>query len=266
MLTLTYLVRIFSLTLIVFPILSYASDSAPVYKISNRNTKQFLEICTAVGCIKKNLPDTDTAGHLIEYPFFKLHDIDSDGIPELIATQQTMNGTAYRISALFRINNIGEFDLIKNNYKRNYMYNVAFLNGKVISSYHSAGNGYNDVYNYVNGKLEIELRDKNNRERTVFDKNGKESDIFLLKYDSDKKWFEKEIATARIKLHKAVLYNSPSFENASKMHLVENDTVALKKYHLNENKILEFYLVEYTTEKNNKIIKWIKKEALSNTH
>jgi hypothetical protein len=250
--------------LLLLPVISSASEVVSVYKISEIDSKAYLEICTSASCIKKNLPIMESKKYYLESPVFELNDIDGDGVPELVATDKNINGAVNVRSVIFRINKSDEFEYIKKNSNGIYVYNVNFYKGKIVSSFRDAASWYTEVYNYANGKLEIESRDKDGLERTVFDKNGKEFDTFLLKEDSSKKWFEKEILTARVKSQKAALYNSPKIEDISKMYLIKNDTVVLKYFHLAENKTdVEFYLIEYITAKNKKIIKWIKQEALS---
>jgi len=254
---------IFPLMLFFLPFFSFAADSAPVYRIHGNNIESYLEICKEAGCNKYKLPDTNNKDFYVEEPVFTLHDLDGDGVPEIVATDRNFNGAVNVRSVLYRINSMGRFEYIRNNHNGNYMYNVTFAKGKIISSFRDAGSWYDEIYSYANGKFYIELRDKNEVERTVFDENGKELDTFLLKEGSGKKWFEREMLSAQIKPPKAVLYNSPNFEDASKMYLVKGDIVILKNYHLAENNEVDFYLVEYVTAKNKKIIKWVKEEELS---
>ena len=259
------IVRFYLFALFVLPCLSYASNSAPVYKIHNNDDRPYLEICAATNCRKINLPDV--TDYYFENPTYALKDLDKDGIPELVITNSNINASVNVGSLFFRINSASKFEVINNNNSPDMpgMINITFHNNKVVSSYRDAGSWYDEVYRYKNGIFEIELRDKLGLTRTIFDKNGKEVDNFLLKEDSSKRWFEREILTltARIKSPKAVLYNSPSLHDATKMYLVENDMVTLKNHQYSSNDRIEFYLAEYVTAKNKKIIKWVREDALS---
>jgi hypothetical protein len=263
-------VRFLSLVLFVLPALSYASDFTHTYKIHDKGVEPYLEVCVASTTICRKISFPDAADYYFEDPTYVLHDLDKDGVPELIVTNSNINGTVNVGSIFFRINDNNKFEIIKNNDSPDapQMTNITFHDNKVVSSYRDAGSWYDEVYDYVNGKFEIKLRDKQGLIRTIFDRNGNELDSFLLKEDSSKRWFEREILTltARIKPPKAILYNSAGLHDASKMYLVKDDIVTLKNYQYSENGETVFYLAEYITTNNKKIIKWINKEALSINH
>jgi hypothetical protein len=252
-----YFSKICSLSLLLLPVRSCAADSTPVYRIYNVDDKQYVEICTEKGCSIKNLPQTD-----FENPSIKLHDLDADKVPELIVTEGSANGAVNVCSLIFRINTIGEFEVIKTNENAQEMCNISFHNGKIVSSYRDAANWFDDVYYYKHGKLVLEMRDKNGEIRTLFNKEGKAINSFMIMNDS-KKWFDREKLTASIKSEKAMLYNSPSLNDVSKMYLIKNDPVIIKDFQYSKNGSVLFYLIEYTNAKNVKIKKWVAEKSLT---
>jgi len=250
------LIFIFSLC---FNSFCHANDQ---YRLFETATPPYLEICGNKICRKIFLPETDTKDVYFDVPAFSLLDIDADGIPELIVTEVGLDGAVVNVrSLLFRINNKNVFEMVYSDSKEYdgiYLYNITFYNGKVVSSYRERASWYDDIFVYLHGKLILEMRDINGFIRTVFDQNGMVIDSYLIN-NEDKRWYERERQTARITSPKAVLYNSPNLHDISKIYLVKGDSVNLI-YSSGEGII--FYLAEYTTEKNKKIRKWIKKDAL----
>jgi len=261
--TLTNSFKFYLLSLLFFPAFTYGADPAHTYKVYDKARKPYLKICTTAGCTKTNLPNTENSSNLyFETPSFTLHDLDNDGIPELIITEESSNGAVNVGSTLFRINKNGKFEQIIDNNKKNtghYLYNITFHDGKIISSYRNAASWFEEVYSYISGKLILEMQDKNSFERTIFDKNGKVIEKIIL-VENDKNWWERKPQFAKVTSDKAWLYNSPDANDQSKMYLIKDNRILLRDYKRSEDEDIWYCLVEYTTNNNKKIVKWIKEK------
>jgi hypothetical protein len=78
----------------------------------------------------------------------------------------------------------------------------------------------------------------------------------------DKDYYQKFSVKAQVSIDKAQLYHAPSLTNKSKMYLVKGDKVTINEYKfVNEN---GWFLIDYfSTEKNEKITKWLLEESLA---
>jgi hypothetical protein len=230
---------------------------AAEFNIRNENGEFYLEMCKGTKCTLKHLP-------YFEKPDLQLRDLNADGIPEIIVTDIGLTGGVVNIcSLLYRIED-KNIELIQTGNNGSNICNISFHGEKIVSSYRDAASWFEDVYSYKAGRLIKELQDKNGVSRTIYDKYGKAIDKFILSGE-DKKWWERSKRRAKVIVEKAVLYNSPSFHDESKMYLVKGDSVLLKEFSYNTDSKFEtlFYKIEYITAKNKVIYKWIPEHDIS---
>lgn len=242
----------------------YTHANAADYSIEQKNGSYFLKQCEQNKCVSKEII-TEEAVDLdgdMKISAVMLRDLDEDGIPEIIVTLRF--AYPYFVIDPARIYSLAKDGSLEN-VSDGELTNIGFHGRRIISSGRSGPSWETSVYIYENRKLIPQYFHKVVSDTfstiSVYDKNGEIVKEFLSANTDGRLLWEREELSARVMVAKAWLYNTPDMNDKSKMYLVKNDAVVLKKMDSIDDKRW-FYLVDYTTKNNRTITKWIEQDAV----
>lgn len=229
------------------------------YKLVAISKQPYVEICQSTDCKKIDLPIQE------EPVSYALEDLRGVNGKIVIAkpTQGAMDvnycSELYILSADGIINKLAADT-------EEQLCNVSIHEDTIISSYRDAGKWYNVIYKIATPSSVIvkELEDKcigcGIVARTEFNRDKSVRDTWLV--TDAKNYWERKVVIGYVIRNKAWLYNTPIPEEKSRVYLVKNDVVTLKKEQLSEDGITWFYFIEYQANNNRKITKWIEADAV----
>jgi hypothetical protein len=233
---------------------SGAASAEAQYKLVSTDKQPYVEICQESSCKKVNLP---TLHEPVSYILSDLRGLNG----KIIIAEPTKGGMDVNFcSEVYILTTDGTVNKLTADAKES-LCNVSIHEDTIISSYRDAGKWHDVVYKLImpSRKLIKEIDDEcvgcGDVARTEYNVDNSVRNTWLV--TDTKNYWEREIITRHVINDKAWLYNTPDTQDRTKMYLVKNDVVTLKKEQLSEDGVTWFYFIDYQTKNNRKIAKWI---------
>lgn len=249
----------FVLVFVVLCNLSEIARADAQYKLVAPSKQPYVEICRGTDCKRVDLPILE------ESASYALEDLRGiNGKIVIVKPTQDCMGVNY-CSEIYILSPEGVINKLIADVEES-LCNVSIHEDAIISSYRDAGKWYNVIYKVAVPARNIikELEDKcvgcGSVTRTVFNPDNSIRDTWLV--TDVKNYWERKVIIGHVIYNKAWLYNTPNVQDKTKMYLVKNDVVVLKKEQISEDGVRWFYFIEYQTKNNRKITKWIETDAV----
>jgi hypothetical protein len=243
-------------------VLGFPSDAVCVelqYKlVSVAGQPSYVEICGVNDCRKINLPTLDYSASytLLDLPHRREKIIVAKPVEGAMDVNFCVN-----IYLLTPDNFVNELRV-----EDDSLCNVTIHENKIVSRYRNAAKWYDVVYRLSFSAIALikELVDEcvgcGYIARTEYNSDGGVRNNWIMS-DAKNYWERKKI-TAQLIVDKAWLYNSPNSKDKTKMYLIKNDIVVLKKEQVSGDGLTWFYLVTYQAKNHREITKWLESGAV----
>lgn len=235
-------------------------EKATILSVNDSGTNLSITACHEGMCKAIAIPETMLDAIDNGYSQISLEDLTLDGISEVILTHNA-EGSVNACSKAYRYNSENE-TLRPMDKLQSQLCNYSIKNDYLISSYRSGAKWHEDIYKIKDNDLILTISDScigcEYINRALY-LGGRKTENLLVENSLDYRLRTPISSTVVSK--RATLYSEPNINQATKMHLINGDEVALTDATSDENYF--WYKIRYVTKKGTLIDAWLHCEDIS---